>query len=470
MSRILVIDDEESICWGLKRLLADEGHDVRACASAEEGLESLARDKHDAVILDVRLPRMSGLDAIEKIRRVAGHIPIVVMTAYGTLDTAVAAIEQGAIEYVAKPFQVDQMTALVRRALARSQEVSRTRQPAMEDQPPAAVLLGRAAAMQDVFKQIALVAPTDATVLVTGESGTGKELVARAIHAHSRRREGPFVPVHMAALSSALVESELFGHARGAFTGAAAARLGLLELAGGGTLFLDEVGDIPLESQVKLLRVLEQREVTPVGESRARPVDFRVLAATHRDLRREVEEGRFRADLYFRLVVYELRLPPLRERGDDVELLAERFLAEINTGSPTSQSFSREALDELRTRHWSGNVRELRNAVHRAAIAARGGRIDRDHLPAVVNFMPLSSAARSLPQLVRTWIAEKLDRGESTGELYESFLREAEEPLFSMVIEHCKGNRQAAAAALGIHRATLRKRLADPAARETPLD
>ena len=342
MSHVLIVDDEESICWALRRLMSESGHRVTVASSAEDAFDHVTHELPDVVMLDIRLPGMDGLEALGRLQRLGPQTPIIIMTAFGNLKTAVAALSNGAFDYLVKPFDLEQAATVVARALSRPAEMARSAAAVgnnVDDE-----LLGRSAAMQEVFKRIALVAPTDASVLITGESGTGKELVARAIHRHSTRCATPMVPVNLAALSPTLVESELFGHARGAFTGAAAARQGLLELADGGTVFFDEAGDIPASVQVKLLRVLEQHEVTPVGETQPRASAFRVIAATNRDLRAEIRRGAFREDLYFRLAVFEIALPPLRERVDDIPQLAERFLAgALPVGRHGAADYGRDA-------------------------------------------------------------------------------------------------------------------------------
>jgi two-component system nitrogen regulation response regulator GlnG len=315
--------------------------------------------------------------------------------------------------------------------------------------------------MQEVYKRIALVAPTDASVLIQGESGTGKELVARAIHRHSLRAAAPLVPIHLASLSPTLIESELFGHARGAFTGATQSRRGLLELAHGGTVFFDEAAEIPPAIQVKLLRVLEQREVLPVGETHPRPVDFRVVAATNRDLRRESTEGRFRTDLFFRLAVFEIPLPPLRARGDDVLLLANHFLSRTSRGALGKPCWLQETLTELRRRPWPGNVRELRNAVEHAVLVARGSMVAPEHLPPA--WSGFDGERRLLEERLRKsvldWVAFQLQDQAMHGRIYSSFLAEVEPTLLQTVLEATGNQRGAAAGRLGIHRATLRKHL-----------
>src|SRR4051794_13655021 len=305
MSRILIVDDEVSICWAFREFLTDEGHHVDVASSAEEGLELAAEDPPDALVLDVRLPGLDGLSAIAEFRKRIGPAPIIVITAFGNLDTAVRAMEGGAFDYLVKPFDLDQATNVVRRALEAGVAHARPSAAAAPPGPVAGALIGRSPAMQYLFKSIALAAPADVPVLITGESGTGKELVARALHHHGRRRDGPFAPICLAALSPGLVEGELFGHMKGSFTGAAQDRKGLLELADGGTVLLDEVGDIPPGLQVKLLRAIEHREVTPVGDARPRPTDIRVIAATNRPLGELMASGQFREDLFFRLSVFQ---------------------------------------------------------------------------------------------------------------------------------------------------------------------
>src|SRR5438067_3079358 len=354
---ILIIDDEEAVCWALRRAFERAGYRVAVASSAEEGLDVAGRVAPDAVILDVRLPGMDGLSALGRLREITRNAPVIVITAHGNLSTAVRAVEGGAFDYLAKPFDLSQALDAVARALA-----SRTRpveEPTPTLEPGEEELVGRSPAMQGVFKRIALVAPTDASVLITGESGTGKELVARAVHRHSLRKNRPFLPVHVAAMNPNLVESELFGHVKGAFTGAAQAKPGLLALADGGTVFLDELGDIPLPVQAKLLRVLEHQEILPVGGSAPTQINVRVLAATHSDLLKQVNAGQFRHDLYFRLNVFEVHLPALRDRPEDIPLLCDPLLRAFGA-SPTLPDGTAAY---LRSRTWPGNVRELRNAL-----------------------------------------------------------------------------------------------------------
>jgi DNA-binding NtrC family response regulator len=462
MSNILIVDDEVSICWAFRESLADEGHHVEVAASVEEGLRIAGSGPLDAVVLDVRLPGVDGLTAMPTFRDRIGAAPIIVITAFGNLETAVRAMEGGAFDYLVKPFDLDQATAVVARAL----ESHTTRTPAVGAGPAGAeseALIGTSAAMQELFKKIALVAPTDVPVLITGESGTGKELVARAIHRHSGRRNGPYIPVCLAALSPSLVERELFGHLRGSFTGAVQDQKGLLELASGGTVLLDEVGDIPMDLQVKLLRVIEHRAVTPVGDARPRPTDIRIIAATNRPLDELMASGQFREDLFFRLSVFPIHIPPLRDRREDIPALAEHFLRQSRLGDIADGRLGEDLLDELRSRPWVGNIRELRNAIEHAAIIARGRAIRREHLPAAAVRADESPAAGNpLPAWLAEWTRREIQTPAipaAEASLYERLLELVEPPVLKAVLEQCQHNRAAAAELLGIHRATLRQKL-----------
>jgi two-component system nitrogen regulation response regulator GlnG len=385
----------------------------------------------------------------------------VVITAFGSLDTAVRAMEGGAFDYLVKPFDLDRAATVVRRALEkRTASGCHAAATAAEG---ADALIGASPAMQALFKSIALVAPTDVPVLVTGESGTGKELVARAIHRHSGRRAGPFVPVCMAALSPSLIERELFGHLKGSFTGAVHDRKGLLELATGGTVLLDEIGDVPPSLQVKLLRALEHREVTPVGDARPRPTDIRVIAATNRPLAELMAAGQFREDLFYRLSVFPIHLPPLRDRREDIPALAEHFLRQPRLPGLTDPHLTTEVLDELRSRHWAGNIRELRNAIEHAAIVARGRTIRPEHLPAPSDRPgggPTAAAGVGphLAEWARCEAEQRRGRPDEAA-LYERFLELTEPHVLRSVLVACLNNRARAARMLGIHRATLRQKL-----------
>lgn len=459
MSHVLIVDDEPSICWGFRELLTDEGHQVSVAPSAEEALARIEEEAPDAVMLDVRLPGMDGLTAIKHLRDRLGHVPIIVMTAFGSLDIAVRAVEAGAFDYLPKPFELEDAIQVLLRATEGADAASAT-QPELPTEDNEDLLIGKSPVMQNIFKQIALVAPRDTPVLITGESGTGKDLVATAIHRHSRRANGPFLPVCVPALSSNVIESELFGHVRGAFTGAETDRKGLLEIADAGTVFLDEIGDIHLPLQVKLLRAIERHEVTPVGDASPHAANFRIVAATNRPLQKMVSSGEFREDLFYRLSVFHIEIPPLRQRTTDIPLLAESFLRKFSNGLPNLR-LSEEAMRELCARPWHGNVRELRNALEHASIVARSETIAPEHLPppATPTHSETMSTDDRLRGLMADWLTDQMESDADEGDLYERFLNLVEPPLLAEVIARCSQNRSHAARWLGMHRTTLRQKL-----------
>jgi len=459
MSHILVVDDEQAVCWALERALGQEGHQVSVASSAEEAFGRATQKRPDAVLLDVRLPGIDGLSALGRLRQLTHEAPVIVITAFGNLDTAVRAVEGGAFDYLTKPFDLSQALDAVGRALHAAGE--RKAKPEAAPRGPDAgsgEMIGNSPAMQLVFKRIALVAPRDACVLITGESGTGKELVARAIHRHGSRRDRPFIPVHIAALNPNLVESELFGHAKGAYTGATQSRPGLLSLADGGTVFLDEVADIPLPVQVKLLRVLEQNEILPVGSNQPQPLNIRILSATHQDLGKLISDGAFRHDLFFRLNVFQIHLPPLRERPQDVLLLAEHFLKRFE---PRSLPLTTSMAKHLTGLPWRGNVRELRNSLEHAAIVSRGGTLLPEHLPPSSPSIQTASPVDQLTAAVKLWVADRIKQtgGQTPANLYQELLHGVEPALLDEVMHRVQGNRWVAAQWLGLNRATVRKKL-----------
>lgn len=460
MAHLLIVDDEESICWGLGKLARGMGHTAQAVSSAERGLDSLRQTKPDVIVLDVRLPGMDGLTAMGRFREELGTAPIIVITAYGELDTAVEAVRRGAFEYLVKPFDLEVAQRAIQRALERpaAMELRSDGDPDRNRQ----TIVGSSAAMQEVFKRIAIVAPSEACVHIQGESGTGKELVARAIHQFSRRSSGSFVAVNAASLNESLVESELFGHVRGAFTGAESPRKGVFEQANGGTLFLDEAADIPPAIQVKLLRVLEYGEVTPVGANQPTRSDFRVITATHQDLRRKVQEGSFREDLYFRLATFEIEIPPLRQRRDDIGELTRHFLDLLSAknGCPRP-SLAESTVLELASRRWHGNVRELRHALEHALLLSRGGILLPEHLPveSVARGAERSTLESRIQSTVREWAEEQFDGQGEASDLYQRLLDIVEPPLLETVLERHRGQFLSASRQLGLHRVTLKRKM-----------
>lgn len=377
-ANVWVVDDDQSIRWVLERALKSDSLQVTSFESGDAMLSRLERDRPDVVLSDIRMPGIDGFGLLEQVHGEYPDLPIIIMTAHSDLDSAVASYKGGAFEYLPKPFDIDEATAIVMRAVEHAHE----QQSLVEVQPePSTEIIGEAPAMQEVFRAIGRLSQSNITVLINGESGTGKELVAQALHQHSPRAAAPFIPLNMAAIPKDLMESELFGHEKGAFTGAASRRPGRFEQADGGTLFLDEIGELPLEAQARLLRFLQEGEIRPVGSVNSKQVDVRLVAATHRNLKAMAKQGQFREDLYYRLYVMELQMPPLRERGQDILDIAQQFLR--NSGSKngkTNLQFSHHASQTMLQYRWPGNVRELQNAVERAVILADGDFIDTDLL------------------------------------------------------------------------------------------
>lgn len=457
MASILVVDDEQAICWGFEKLGKSMGHEVTTASSAEEGLHLAAQASVDLLVLDVRLPGIDGLTALEQFKTRIGRAPVIIITAFGALETAVKAVRGGAFEYLIKPFDLKEVRAAIERALRTADEIPAT--PAQRE--PHGAMVGATPLMQTLFKRIALAAQSEANVLVKGESGVGKELAARAIHDHSPRSQAPFVAVNAAALNSSLAESELFGHVDGAFTGAAGTRIGLLQQAHGGTLFLDEVADIPLPMQVKLLRAIEQQEVLPVGADAPVKTSFRVIAASHQNLKRQVKVGNFRHDLFYRICAFEIHIPALRERREDIPVLASHFASQLSGGS---LSLAESTLIEMKQRHWHGNVRELRNAVEHASVVARTGLILPEHLPPEqlawdATEEATENSCTDLATASNQRANELLDDPKAVGMVYETLLKEAEAPLLSKAMERFDNECAPAARVLGLHRTTLKKKL-----------
>jgi DNA-binding NtrC family response regulator len=386
--RILVVDDEEIVIRSCRRVLGDGEFEVDAVQDGAEALRRIAEQPFDVVILDIMMPKMDGLQVLQRAKEAHPELEVIMITGLSQVETAVRSMKLGAFDYLTKPFDPDELKLVVERALERrrllQENLNLKTQVASKYRFESVV--GASPRMQEVFRLIAQCAPTSSTVLLTGESGTGKELVARAIHYNSLRKDRPFVPVDCTSLSENLLESELFGHVKGAFTGAVAAKRGLFEVANGGTLFLDEVGNIPMSIQAKLLRVVQEREFKAVGDTRTQSVDVRLIAATNKDLKALVQEGGFREDLFYRLNVFPIRIPPLRERREDIPALAFHFLGECarELGKQVAE-ISDGAMNLLVNYDWPGNVRELENSMHRAVILATDRTVRRAHLAAVLD-------------------------------------------------------------------------------------
>ena len=458
--KVWVVDDDASVRWVLERALGNEGMATRSFDSAEGLLAALADDREpDVLITDVRMPGMDGLSAMKKIQQRGSRFPVIVITAHSDLDSAVAAYQSGAFEYLPKPFDVDEAVALVRRAARVGQQGSGRASP---DEGPQAAMIGRAPAMQEVFRTIGRLSRASMAVLITGESGTGKELVARALHQHSPRAQKPFIALNTTAIAADLLESELFGHERGAFTGADSRRIGRFEQADGGTLFLDEIGDMSPALQTRLLRVLAEGEFYRVGGQTPIRVDVRVIAATHQNLADAVRHGRFREDLFHRLNVISITTPPLRERREDIPLLLDHYLGEAASELGVEpKSLAEDALAVLARFDWPGNVRQLVNACRRLTVVAPGSEIRAEDIPS--EFGGQQHEAAELDEWnaqLRRWAERELAR-EGAPPLLETALPAFERTLLRVALDHARGHRQEAARLLGWGRNTLTRKIRD---------
>ncbi len=463
--RILVVDDEESVRWALTKALERAGYRVDLAADGPGGFAAAENPEVDLVLLDVRLPGRDGLAVLRDLRKRRPDLPVIMMTAYGTLQVAVEAMKQGAYDYIGKPFDMDEVLLVVEKALeaqALAREVSQLRQLAGEGFDLGGIV-GGSPAMQQIFKAVGKVAGTDLTVLLRGESGTGKELIARAVHENSRRRGRAFVPVNCAAIPRELLESELFGHEKGAFTGAVAARRGRFEQADGGTVFLDEVGDMDLSLQTRLLRVLQERRIERLGGEGSHPVDVRIVAATNQDLEGAVALRTFREDLFYRLNVMTIHLPPLRDRREDIPALVTHFLSAFAADQKAApKMFSQDALALMTAYRWPGNVRELENIVKRAAALTTMALILPDQLPDAVRSGAAAEDAEAGPEEFPVdWMRAEIARLKDTqdGRLHAHFVARVERPLLTLILRRTGGNQVKAAEILGINRNTLRKRI-----------
>ncbi|MFY0614906.1 MAG: nitrogen regulation protein NR(I) [Hyphomicrobiaceae bacterium] len=465
---VLVADDDSAIRTVLNQALARAGYIPRTTSNAASLWRWVQQGEGDVVITDVVMPDENAFELLPRIRRLRPELPIIVMSAQNTLMTALKAAERGAFEYLPKPFDLNELVTVVGRAMAEpKRSVKRTAKTDPDgDELP---LIGRSLAMQEIYRVLARLTQTDLTVMVSGESGTGKELVARVLHDHGKRRIGPFVPVNMAAIPRDLIESELFGHEKGSFTGAQARMSGRFEQAEGGTLFLDEIGDMPLEAQTRLLRVLQEGEYTTVGGRTPIKTDLRIIAATHRDLRAQIQQGLFREDLFYRLNVVPLRLPPLRERLDDIGDLARHFLRETAREGLGDRSITSDAVERLKLHAWPGNVRELENLIRRIVAVHPQDVISADVVEQelIDASVPTNQAtetedAQSLAEMVERHLATYF--ASFNGEmpppgLYDRVVREIEAPLISAALTATRGNQIRAAELLGLNRNTLRSRI-----------
>ncbi|HEX9790606.1 MAG TPA: nitrogen regulation protein NR(I) [Kiloniellales bacterium] len=467
---ILIADDDSAIRTVLSQALGRQGHTVRATGTAAGLWRWIEAGEGDLVITDVVMPDENGLDLLPRIRKLRPNLRVIVMSAQNTLLTAVKATEKGAFEYLPKPFDLRELTVVVERALSEPMPTGPGALPPPDGgEDERLPLIGRSPAMQDIYRILARLMGTDLTVTIYGESGTGKELVARALHRYGKRRHGPFVAINMAAIPRELIESELFGHEKGAFTGALTRSPGRFEQANGGTLFLDEIGDMPLEAQTRLLRVLQDGEYSAVGGRTPIRADARIITATHRDLKAMVRQGLFREDLFYRLNVVPIRLPPLRERSDDIPELARHFIALVHAEGLPSKILDSEAMEALKAYRWPGNVRELENLIRRlAALYSQdmiGAAVVRDELAEVPaeaagSGREADSLGGAVEHHLQTYFFAHKDSLPAAG-LYDRILREVERPLLELCLAATKGNQIRAAKLLGLNRNTLRKKIRD---------
>ena len=464
---ILVADDDTAIRTVLSQALSRAGYDVRSTGNAATLWRWVSQGEGDLVVTDVVMPDENAFDMLPRIKKMRPDLPVIVMSAQNTFMTAIRASERGAYEYLPKPFDLKELIAIVGRALSEPRERPRTQ--ARADEIEAIPLVGRSPAMQEIYRVLAKLMQTDLTVMISGESGTGKELVARALHDYGKRRTGPFVAINMAAIPRDLIESELFGHEKGAFTGAAARSAGRFEQAEGGTLFLDEIGDMPMEAQTRLLRVLQQGEYTTVGGRTPIKADVRIIAATNKDLRLLIQQGLFREDLFFRLNVVPLRLPPLRERSEDVPDLMRHFLTQAEREGLPAKRVDPDALERLKRYRWPGNVREVENLARRLAALYPHEVISAGVIDAELSQPPPPPVDEPEVEVNLTTAVERHLTRYFAGYqgklpppgLYHRILREVEHPLLSAALAATRGNQIRAADLLGVNRNTLRKKIRD---------
>ncbi|MDT4792919.1 DNA-binding transcriptional regulator NtrC [compost metagenome] len=454
---VWIVDDDRSIRWVLEKALQQEGMTTQSFESADSLLGRLSRQQPDVIISDIRMPGASGLDLLARIRELHPRLPVIIMTAHSDLDSAVASYQGGAFEYLPKPFDVDEAVSLVKRAFQHAQEQQGLEAPAAQTRTPE--IIGEAPAMQEVFRAIGRLSHSNITVLINGESGTGKELVAHALHRHSPRAAEPFIALNMAAIPKDLMESELFGHEKGAFTGAAAQRRGRFEQADGGTLFLDEIGDMPADTQTRLLRVLADGEFYRVGGHTPVKVDVRIIAATHQNLENLVQAGKFREDLFHRLNVIRIHIPRLADRREDIPALARHFLARAAQELAVEPKLLKnETEDYLKNLPWPGNVRQMENTCRWITVMASGREVHIDDLPPELLTQPQDTApVTNWEQALRQWADQALARGQSS--LLDSAVPSFERIMIETALKHTAGRRRDAAVLLGWGRNTLTRKI-----------
>jgi two-component system nitrogen regulation response regulator GlnG len=465
IKRILVADDEESMRWVLSKSLTKQGYQVDLASNGREALLMSRKQTYDLAVLDIKMPGISGLELLSKFREECPQALVIIMTAESTMKNAVEAMKRGAYDYLTKPFDLDALDAIIYRAQKTadvSAEVSLLKQEIKDHYQLERTIIGQSQPMQRLYKMLGKIAPSDVTVLIYGESGTGKELIARAIHFNSSRLGKPFIALNCAAIPGELLESELFGHEKGAFTGATERKIGKFEQAKDGTLFLDEIGDMPLELQAKMLRVLQEKEITRTGGSATIQVNTRIVAATNQELKEKVQKKEFREDLYYRLNVVPLDLPPLRDRREDIPALIDYFLTRAGDEYGTTASgLTKEAMDLLCNYEWPGNIRELENIIQRAALLSPDALLNAADFPSLIMGHANSGNSASLEGLINQKLQSSLSQIDlqDMNNLYEMVLHQMERPLINIVLAKTRGNQVKAAEVLGINRNTLRKKI-----------
>ncbi|RJP85222.1 MAG: sigma-54-dependent Fis family transcriptional regulator [Desulfobacteraceae bacterium] len=462
MNSVLIVDDDDQLRMSFAKLLREEGYAVRTAPTGEAGVEEVRKAVPELLIMDVRLPKMNGLEAFAEIRKIDSTLPVIIMTAFGTTGTAIEATKLGAFDYILKPFDIPAMLELIGKALEAGRLMrSRVEMNVGPDSAVPDALIGRTDVMQEIYKSIGRVAPTDATVLIRGESGTGKELVARAIYQHSKRADKSFLVINCVAIPETLLESELFGYEKGAFTGAANRRVGRIEQANGGTIFLDEIGDMPLSIQAKILRLIQERSIERLGGAGSIPVDVRIIAATNRNLEKAIEEERFRNDLYYRLKVVTVTLPRLRDRRADIPLLCEYFVSlfskEMGIENP---GITNEAKELVETYPWPGNVRELANAIKKALIFSSGYPIRPADMSQAISGSAEKPGGDVVPieKAAREWVRGILST-EDRKDLFQDLMDRFGSIVISEALNLNEGNRSRAAKVLGLSRPTLQSKI-----------
>ena len=462
MSTILIIDDDDQLRKSFNKLLIEEGYDIETAPSGETGLEMVNQNLPDLVILDMKLPGMNGLETFKAIHDIEPKLPVIIMTAYGTTETAIEATKMGAFDYILKPFDIPEMLTIIKQALEAGRFMrSPVDMNVAPDKTSREAIIGRSGLMQEVYKAIGRVSSTDVSVLIRGDSGTGKELVARAVYQHSLRLDKPFLIINCVAIPENLLESELFGYEKGAFTGAVHRRVGKIEQAHGGTIFLDEIGDMPLSLQAKILRLLQEKSIERLGGRATIPVDVRIIAATNRDLETAMAEDRFREDLYYRLKVVTIWLPPLCERQDDISLLAEYFLSRYATEMGIENpGISKKAISVLNNHSWPGNVRELANIIQKTLIFNRGTPLCHDDIAQAISEKTpdQNGGIKNADQIIKQFIRRELT-ARPMEKMFDACMDRFASILIKEALNMAGGNRSRAAKLLGLSRPTLHSRI-----------